>query len=74
MITLIPAYYKDYTSIKSIKKALINQVDFRVLDHNSKWNGMVENLQDLKNIGCDKVEIIYSNCKKRTTFNMEDLC
>ena len=74
MITMIPAYGRDYGSVRAVKKALKDQADFRVQDVNSKWDGMVGNLRDLKNEGHVEVCVRYSNLNKVTIFAMEDLC
>ena len=74
MITMVPAYGKDYKSVRAVKKALQNQSDFRVQDMSSKWDGMVGNLRDLKNEGHVEVKVRYSKLNKVTIFIMEDLC
>ena len=76
MITLIPAYGRDYRSARAVKKALQSQIDFRVQDVSSKWDGMVGNLRDLKNEGHKDVKVRYSNNRKIciVTFNeLEDV-
>ena len=75
-LTIIPAYGRDYKSKSAIEKALKNQVDFRVMDVSSKWDGMVGNLRDLKNEGHKDVKVRYSNNRKIciVTFNeLEDV-
>ena len=57
-----------------VKKALKDQADFRVQDMNSRWDGMVGNLRDLKNEGHTEVCVRYSKLNKVTIFAMEDLC
>ena len=74
MITMIPAYGRDYNSVRAVKKALKDHTDFRVQDVSSKWDGMVGNLRDLKNEGHAEVKIRYSKLNKVTIFTMEDLC
>ncbi len=74
MITLVPAYGRDYSSIKAVKKDLQAQKDFRVQDISSKWDGMIGNLLDLKNEGYAEVKVRYANLNKVTIFKMEDLC
>ena len=74
MITMVPAYGRDYTSVRAGKKALKDQAHFRVQDVSSKWDGMVGNLRDLKNEGHVEVCVRYSNLNKVTIFAMEDLC
>lgn len=74
MITMIPAYGRDYKSVRAVKKALKDQTDFRVQDVSSKWDGMVGNLRDLKNEGHSEVKVRYSKLNKATIFTMEDLC
>lgn len=73
MITMIPAYGRDYRSKRAIKKALQNQVDFRVQDVSSKWDGMVGNLNDLQKEGHKELKIRYSNLNKVTVFQIEEL-
>lgn len=72
-ITMVPAYGRDYKSKRAVKKALQNQVDFRVQDVSSKWDGMVGNLRDLKNEGHKDLKIRYSNLRKITIIELEDL-
>jgi len=72
-ITMIPAYGRDYKSKRAVEKALKNQVDFRVMDVSSKWDGMVGNLRDLKNEGHKDVKIRYSDTRKICIIELEDL-
>ena len=74
MITMVPAYGRDYRSVRAVKKALKDQADFRVQDMSSKWDGMVGNLRDLKNEGHIEVKVRYAKLNKVTIFTMEDLC
>ena len=73
MITIIPAYGRDYKSSGKVKKALQDQADFRVQDISSKWDGMVGNLHELKKEGHTEIKVRYSNLRKTTIFNTEDL-
>ena len=73
MITLIPAYGRDYRSARAVKKALQNQIDFRVQDVSSKWDGMVGNLLNIKTEGYEEVKVRYSKLKKVTIFKTKDL-
>ena len=74
MITMVPAYGRDYRSIRAVKKALENQADFRVQDISSRWDGMVGNLRNLRDEGHLEVKIRYAKLNKVTIFKMEDLC
>ena len=73
MITLIPAYGRDYRSARAVKKALQSQIDFRVQDVSSKWDGMVGNLLNIKTEGYEEVKVRYSKLKKVTIFKTKDL-
>ena len=73
MITLVPAYGRDYKSTSAVKKALQSQIDFRVQDIGSRWDGMVGNLRDIKNEGHSEVKVPYSKLQKATILKMEDL-
>ena len=73
MITLIPAYGRDYRSARAVKKALQNQIDFRVQDVSSKWDGMVGNLLNIKTEGYEEVKVRYSKLRKVTIFKTKDL-
>jgi|TARA_R110000823_G_scaffold71378_10_gene164490 hypothetical protein len=73
MITMIPAYGKDYKSRKSVQKALQGQADFRVMDVGSKWDGMVGNLRDLQMDGHTELKIRYAKERRVAIFDMEDL-
>ena len=73
MITLIPAYGRDYRSARAVKKALQSQIDFRVQDVSSKWDGMVGNLLNIKTEGYGEVKVRYSKLRKVTIFKTKDL-
>ena len=73
MITLIPAYGRDYRSARAVKKALQRQIDFRVQDVSSKWDGMVGNLLNIKTEGYEEVKVRYSKLRKVTIFKTKDL-
>jgi len=73
MITLIPAYGRDYRSVRAVKKALQSQIDFRVQDVSSKWDGMVGNLLNIKTEGYEEVKVRYSKLRKVTIFKTKDL-
>tara|TARA_Y100000296_G_C5058828_1_gene198700 strand:+ start:56 stop:277 length:222 start_codon:yes stop_codon:yes gene_type:complete len=73
MITLIPAYGRDYRSARAVKKALQSQIDFRVQDVSSKWDGMVGNLLNIKTEGYEEVKVRYSKLRKVTIFKTKDL-
>ena len=73
MITLIPAYGRDYRSARAVKKALQSQIDFRVQDVSSKWDGMVGNLLNINTEGYEEVKVRYSKLRKVTIFKTKDL-
>ena len=73
MITLIPAYGRDYRSARAVKKALQSQIDFRVQDVSSKWDGMVGNLLNIKTEGYEEVKVRDSKLRKVTIFKTKDL-
>ena len=45
-ITLIPAYNRDYKSIKAVKQDWKGGKDFQIQDISSKWNGSYTSIRD----------------------------
>lgn len=62
MMTLTPAYRRDYTSVKSVMADFANGKDFVVNDIFSEYDGCVVNKQDLKNAG--PVKIRFNKLRK----------
>ena len=45
-ITLIPAYNRDYKSVKAVKQDWEAGKDFQIADISSKWNGSYTSIRD----------------------------
>ena len=45
-ITLIPAYNRDYKSIKAVKQDWEDGKDFQIADISSEWNGSYTSIRD----------------------------
>jgi len=63
MITLIPAYGRDYTNAKTVVADYKAEKDFVLADITSPYDGKLVNRQQLNG---EEVKIRYSNLRKFT--------
>jgi len=63
MIQLIPAYGRDYKSLKSLKEDFHSNADFRVADIGNRWNGAYVNKSDLADFGLKTAFIRYNKLR-----------
>ena len=64
MITLTPAYGRDYKTAKAVKEAYLTQgKDFLIADITSRWDGKPVNQAQL---GDEQVKIRFANLRKVT--------
>lgn len=64
MVTLHPAYGRDYTSKSAILADLNSGKDFMTID---PWGSQYINAEDLKNAEINQVVVRYNNQRKVTT-------
>ena len=67
MITLTPAYNRDYKSKKALMDDIKANKDFILNDYSSPWNGKPISPNDLKG---QSVLVRYSNLRKVTTIKI----
>jgi hypothetical protein len=63
-MTLIPAYGRDYKSVKAMKADFDANKDFIVADLSDRYDGKPVNKADLQSIGQSSIMIRYSNLRK----------
>ena len=63
MLTLVPAYGRDYKNKKDVKEDWYNEKDFIVADMSSPYDGKPVNMFDLRGIH-KEVMIRYDNLRK----------
>jgi len=61
MITLIPAYGRDYTTAKAVRADWTAKKDFIVADIHNRWDGKPTNITDQRG---EKVMIRFSGLRK----------
>ena len=66
MKQIIPAYGRDYHSIKAVKADFDANKDFIVADFSDRYDGKPVNKDDLKSIGQTSVMVRYSKLRKIT--------
>lgn len=66
MLTISPAYGRDYKSIKAVKSDFDEGKDFIIENIENKWCGKPCNKNDLKKLKIKIVLIRYSNRRKIT--------
>jgi hypothetical protein len=64
MLTLTPAYGRDYKSKKAVTEDFNNDKDFVAHSYDPKQLGYYTNKQDLKQMGAKQVRIRYSKMQK----------
>jgi len=64
MMTLVPAYGRDYKSKKAVIEALAAKKDFIMLDMLSPRDGCYINLQDIQQEGIKEVKFRYAALTK----------
>ena len=74
MLTLTPAYGRDYNSVSAVKADFEANKDFIVNDITSPYDGKACNAADLRNDGITRVMIRYGKLRKVAPFDVpEDL-
>lgn len=63
MIKLIPAYGRDYKSLKSLEEDFNSNKDFRVADIGNRWDGSYVNKSDLADFGLKTAFIRYNKLR-----------
>jgi|TARA_R110000744_G_scaffold288128_1_gene399184 hypothetical protein len=63
MIKLVPAYGRDYKTLKSLKADFHKNKDFRVADIGNRWNGSYVNKQGLSDFGLTTAFIRYNKLR-----------
>jgi len=72
MITLVPAYGRDYSSQKEVKKAFhIDNDDFQIKSINSKWDRSYANKRDLKATDHNLVKVRYNDLRDSVYVKIE---
>jgi hypothetical protein len=69
MMTLTPAYGRDYNSVKAVKKAFDDGLDFIVNDISSPWDGKYTSKYELARCRIDRVMIRYGKLRKIAPFS-----
>lgn len=64
MMTLTPAYGRDYTSAKAVRADFAADRDFVIADVMSMWCGSPVNRQQLRDQGVPSVSIRYARNRK----------
>jgi len=72
MITLVPAYGRDYNKKSDARKDFERNKDFRVKDISSKFDGRVVNLADLQQYSDhNNVKIRFDNERRNAIINLD---
>ena len=72
MITLVPAYGRDYNKKSDARKDFERNKDFRVKDISSKFDGRVVNLADLRqHSDHNNVKIRFDNERRNAIINLD---
>ena len=67
MITISPAYGRDYSSVKAVKAAWDANQDFILQDYSSPWDGKPLNKEDMmKSYPQAAVQIRFGGMRKLT--------
>lgn len=65
MLTVVPAYGRDYKNKKDVLPAWESNADFQIADITSQWDGSYVNLGDLRIVaGVNAVKIRYNGLRK----------
>lgn len=66
MLTVIPAYGRDYPSKHKVTEAVKSNKDFIISDMSSPWDGRYCNSEDLKHDGHTEVRVRYKRLTRVT--------
>lgn len=69
-LNIMPAYGRDYSSVKAIAADLAASRDFLVCDFQSCYDGKPINLPQLKELGVTFVQVRYARLRKVTTIKL----
>ena len=70
MNQIIPAYGRDYKTIKAVKADFDANKDFIVADFSDRYDGKPVNKSDIKSTGQTTILIRYSQLRKITNVKM----
>ena len=59
MLTIVPAFYRDFYFKRGLKKHLMNMGSFRVKDSDSKWDDYLCNIRELYEVGETEIKVKY---------------
>jgi len=63
--TLIPAYGRDYKTVKAVKADWLAGKDFLIADMSDRYDGKPINLEDARNADIKRVGIRYARLMKQ---------
>ncbi len=69
--TLVPAYGRDYKTIKAVKADWLAGKDFIIADMSDPYDGKYINKEDAINAGIKRVGIRYSRLMKQTLIEVK---
>ena len=74
-MTLVPAYLRDYKSIKAVREALLADKDFIISDVSSRYNGKLINRPQLIEAldSSTYIKVRYRSLRRIATFKIGDL-
>lgn len=64
--TLVPAYGRDYKTVKAVKADWLAEKDFIIADFSDRYDGKPINREDAINAGIRRVGIRYNRLMKQT--------
>lgn len=70
MLTLVPAYGRDYRKRADVRKALLHDLDFVIQDVASKWDNKPANASDLVAYGHGIIRIRWDKLQQVDLYDL----
>lgn len=72
ILSVIPAYGREYTEESQIQRDWDNSLDFRICDTSDPYYGKYINLEDARNAGLTNILVLYKNRSARYNIRVSE--